>query len=128
MIATSVEPAEAALDVEELFRAQVGAEAGLGEDDIAERQAELGGHDGIAAVRDVAEGSAVHQRGPALEGLHQVRQHRILGRERHVARGVELKRRQRLQAIEDAGALFIHIPSPAQVVMADPEGNEFCVT
>src|SRR5690606_23915211 len=52
----------AALDVEELLRTQVGAEAGLREDDVGERESGLGRHDAVAAVRDVPEGAGVQQR------------------------------------------------------------------
>ena len=65
---------------------EVGAEAGLGEHDVAEREAELGRHERVAAVGDVAERAAVHQRRPALEGLHQVGQDRVLEQQRHRAR------------------------------------------
>ncbi len=91
-----IEAAEPALDVEELLGAEIGAEPGLGEHDVAERQAELGGHEGVAAVGDVAEGPAVHQRRPALEGLHQVRQDRVLEQQRHRAGGLEVARGDRL--------------------------------
>ena len=87
-----LEPPEAALDVEELFRTEVGAEARLGEHDVAEGQTEPGGDEGVAAVGDVAEGAGVHERGPALEGLHQVRQDGVLEEQRHGAGGLELAR------------------------------------
>ena len=78
-----LEAGKAALDVEELLGAEIGAEPGLGQHDVAEREAELRRDDGVAAVRDVAERTAVHQRGPALECLHQVRIDRVLEQQRH---------------------------------------------
>jgi hypothetical protein len=63
---------ESALDVEELLGAQVGPEAGLGHDDVADGERGAGGEDRVAAVRDVAERPGVHEGGPALERLHQV--------------------------------------------------------
>ena len=50
-----LEPAEPALDVEELLGAEVGAEARLGQHDVAEGEAQLGRDERVAAVRDVAE-------------------------------------------------------------------------
>ena len=62
----------------------------------AEPEAEPRGHQRIAAVRDVAERPAVHQRRPAFEGLHQVGQDRILEQQRHRAGRLEVRRRHRL--------------------------------
>src|SRR6185437_15664762 len=42
-----------AFDVEEFLRTKIGAKSGLGHDDVGELEAEPGGHDGVAAVRDV---------------------------------------------------------------------------
>ena len=53
--------------------AQVGGEARLGEADVAELEREPGGQHRVAAVGDVGERPAVHQRGRALHRLHQVR-------------------------------------------------------
>ena len=52
---------QTALDVQELFRAQICAEAGLGHSVIAQLQGHAGGGDGVAAVGDVGEGTAVDQ-------------------------------------------------------------------
>ena len=68
-----VQPADAALDVEELLRAEIGAEARFGDDDVAEREAGARGEDAVAAVRDVAERPGVQDRGAAFERLHEVR-------------------------------------------------------
>ena len=62
----------AALDVQELLCAQICAEAGLGDDVVGQREAELGGHDAVAAVGDVGEGTAVNEGGGALQSLDQV--------------------------------------------------------
>ena len=67
-----------ALDVQELLCAQVCAEAGLGDDVVGQREAELGGHDAVAAVGDVGEGAAVDDGGVVLEGLDQVRVEGVL--------------------------------------------------
>ncbi len=39
---------------------------------------------------DVAEGTAVHECGATLEGLHEVGEYRVLEKERHGAGGLEL--------------------------------------
>ena len=81
---------QAALDVEELLRAQIGAEASLGDGVVAERQGHLRRHDGVAAVRDVGEGAAVDERGRALERLHEVRLERVLEQRSHGAFGMQI--------------------------------------
>ncbi len=68
-----LEAADAALDVEELLGAQVGAEAGLGDDVVGQLEGHLGGEEGVAAVGDVGEGAAVDEGGRVLERLHDVR-------------------------------------------------------
>ena len=60
------------LDVHVLLGPQVRAEAGLGDHNVREPAGRLGGDQGIAAVRDVGERPAVHQRGRAGDGLHEV--------------------------------------------------------
>ena len=62
----------AALDVQEFLRAQVRAEAGLGHHVVAGLQGHAGRGDGVAAVRDVGERAAVHERGRVLQRLHQI--------------------------------------------------------
>ena len=47
-------------------------------------------------MRDVGEGAAVHERGRALERLHEVRLERVLEQGRHRALGVQVVRRDRL--------------------------------
>ena len=62
---------------------------------------------------DVAERSAVHQRRPALERLHQVREDGVLEQQRHGAGGLEVARPDRLpvagHAHDDAGAAGLEI-------------------
>ena len=85
-----LEAPEAALDVEELFGAEVGAESRLGADDVGEPEGQLGGDEGVAAVGDVAEGTAVDDGRAPLEGLHQVREHRVAEEEGHRPRRLDL--------------------------------------
>ena len=53
----------AALDIQKLFRAQVRAEARLRHRIVGHPQRQPGGGHAVAAVRDVGEGSAMHQAG-----------------------------------------------------------------
>jgi hypothetical protein len=80
----------AALDVDELLGAQIGAEAGLGHDVVRELQRAAGGDDRVAAVRDVREGAAVDERRIVLERLHEVRFQGVLQQHRHRAVGLEV--------------------------------------
>ncbi len=66
----------AALDVEEPFGAHVGAETGLGDDDLGAGERDPVGDDRARPRRDVPEGAAVDEGRPALEGLEQVRRPR----------------------------------------------------
>ena len=64
------------LDVEELFHADVCAEAGLGDDEAVlanELEGNLVRQDGGVAVGDVGEGTAMHEYRSALHRLHEVR-------------------------------------------------------
>ena len=90
-----VETGLAALDVEELLRPEVGAEARLGDDDVAEPQRRPRRDDRVAAVGDVGEGPAVDEGGVVLERLHEVRQDRLGEQHRHRPVGLEVARRHR---------------------------------
>ena len=61
----------AALDVEEFFHADVGAETGFGDHVIGQLEGDLVGDDGTVAVGDVGERSGVHEGRRAFQGLHQ---------------------------------------------------------
>lgn len=68
--------AGAALDVEELFHANVRAKAGLGNDKAVlahKLEGDLVGDDGRVAVRNVGKGARVHKHGRALHRLHERR-------------------------------------------------------
>ena len=75
--AKRAQPGLAALDVDELLRTQIGAEAGLGHHEVGQPQAGPGGDHRVAAVGDVRERAAVHERRRVLEGLHQIRSERV---------------------------------------------------
>jgi hypothetical protein len=89
-------------DVDELLESHLRAEAVLGDDVVAELQSEPVCDDGIVAVGDVRERSAVDDGRHALERLHEVRLERGREQRGHRARCSELPRRNRLAL--DGGA------------------------
>ena len=84
------EVARTALDVQELLGAEVRSEARLGDYDVGEPQRQVGCCQRIAAVGNVAERPAVHERRPSFQGLDQVGEYGILEEERHRAFGLEV--------------------------------------
>src|SRR5258708_1051947 len=68
-----IQTADAALDVEELFRAEIRTESRFGDDHIAERESRTRRKNAVATVCDVAERARVHQCRASLESLYQVR-------------------------------------------------------
>ena len=85
--AIGLEPGFAAFDVEEFLRAEIGAEASLGDHVVGELERRRGGDHRIAAMRDIGEGAAMHEGRIVLERLHEVRRERILEQRRHGAGG-----------------------------------------
>ena len=61
-----------ALDIKELLRAEVSAEACLSNCVISKLEGHLGSGDRVAAMRDIRERTAVHDRGNVLQSLYQV--------------------------------------------------------
>ncbi len=94
--ASGRKPALAALDVDELLRAEVGAEAGLGHDVVGELQRGLRGDDRVAAVGDVGERPAVDEGRVVLQRLHQVGRERVLEQHRHRPVHLQVARAHRL--------------------------------
>ena len=86
----------AALDVEELLRPQVGAEAGLGDHVVAELERGAGRHRRVAAMGDVGERAAMDEGGIALQGLHEIGRERVLEQHGHGAGGLEVGGEHRL--------------------------------
>ena len=84
-----------AFDIEKLFRSQVSAEACLSDHVICQLQCRLGGSYGVAAMRDIGEGTAVHQRGRMLQRLDQVGLDGILQKRRHGAHRADVLRGHR---------------------------------
>ena len=85
-----LQPAGAALDVEEFLGAETGAETGLRHDDVGQGERRACCKNAIAAVRDVAERARVNKCGSALEGLDEIGADRVLEKQRHRARRAEL--------------------------------------
>ena len=93
-----LEAADAADDVEELLHSHVRAEAGLGDDVVAELERDEVGDERVVAVRDVGERPAVDERGLPLERLDEVRLERVLEQHRHRAGRPQLLGRGRARA------------------------------
>ena len=116
------QPADPADDVEELLHAHVRAEAALGDDVVAELQADEVGDERVVAVRDVGERPAVDERRLALERLDEVRLDRVLEKHGHRAR--------RLQLLGDDGLALPRVADgdraepPAQVVQVAGDGED----
>ena len=108
-----VQLAVTGLDVEELLRAQVGAEAGLREHDVRVLLGGAGGNQGVAAVGDVGERAAVDERRSTAEGLHQVRVDSVLEQCGHRTLGIEVAGGDRLlvvgQADGDVGQALLEV-------------------
>ena len=85
-----LEPGLAALDVEELLRAEIGAEAGLGHHIVGKLQRRRRGDDRVAAMRDVGEGAAMHEGRIVLQRLHEIGLHGVLQQHRHGAVGLDV--------------------------------------
>ena len=79
----------AALDVVELLRSKVAAEARFRDGEFAHRKRGLRGGDGVAAVGDVGKGAAVHEGGRPFQGLHHVGLHGFQKECHQGARGAE---------------------------------------
>ena len=86
----------AAFDVEEFFRAEIGAEARFGHGVIGEREARGRRDHRIAAMRDIGERAAVDEGRRAFERLHEIRRQRVLEQHGHRASGLQIFGRDRL--------------------------------
>jgi len=80
----------AALDVEELLAAEIGAEARFRHHVVAELERGRGRQDRVAAMRDIRERAAMHEGRRAFERLHQVGGERLLEQRRHRALRLEV--------------------------------------
>ena len=93
------QPGLAALDVQELLRAQIRTEARFGHNVIRQTQAQTGGHHAVAAVGNVRKGPAVDDRRVVLQCLDKVRIEGILQKGGHGARRANLARGHRLAVV-----------------------------
>ena len=89
----------AALDIEELLRAQICAETGLGDGVVCQREAELGGQHAVAAVGNVGKGAAVDDGGVVLQCLDEVRVQRVLQQGGHGTGSANLAGGHRLAVV-----------------------------
>ena len=94
-----VQAGGAALDIEKLLRAEVRAEAGLGDGDVRQLKGHLGGLHAVAAMGNVGKGAAVHEAGRALQGLHEVGLDGVRQQGGHGAVGLEVARVDRLTGV-----------------------------
>ena len=94
-----LEVRHAALDVQELLRAQVSGETRLGDHIVRALERHAGRSDGVAAVGDVRKRAAVDEGGSALKSLHQVRLERVLEQCGHSALGLEVVSGDRLAVV-----------------------------
>ena len=106
-----------AFDVQELLRAQIGAESGLGDHDVAQRQRRFRGHHRVAAVGDVGERPAVDERRIAFEALHKIRLQGIAEQRCQRTFGAQIASRDRRTAMRasdhDARQALLQISSIA---------------
>ena len=89
----------AALDVQKLLRAQIGAKTGFRHGIVRQTHRHTRGKHTVAAVRDIGKRPAVHQHGRMLKRLHEIRLKRFLQKRRHCARRLQIARRNRLIVI-----------------------------
>ena len=105
-----LEAGDAALDVEEPLGAHVGAEARLGDQEVAGVDADEVGHHARVAVRDVAERAGVHEDRGVLQRLQQVRLERLAHHHRGRAGRLQLLGGDRLARLgvadDDAAQAF----------------------
>ncbi len=67
-----LQPGHPALYVKEFLRAEIGAESGFGRDVVAELERCAGRDHGVAAVGDIGERTAMHERRRPFERLHEI--------------------------------------------------------
>ena len=118
--------AVADLDVHELFEAQVGGEAGFGDDIIGVGQRHAVGDYGVAAVGDVAERPGVHQGGLAFQGLGQVGHYGLVQQGHQGAGEAQLIYADRSAAAGGADHDAAHaFPQVVQILGQGEDGHNF---
>ena len=81
---------KAALDVQEFLGSQVGTETSFSYRVVAQSKGHVGCHDGIAAMCDVGEGTAVHECRGSFKRLNQIGLQSILQERSHSAFGMKV--------------------------------------
>ena len=109
----------AALDIEELLRAEISAEAGLGNRIVRQTQRDFGSGHGVASMRNIGKRAAMHERRRMLQRLHKVRLERILEQRGHRARSVQIACGDRLFIIGIAN----HQTGKARLQIGDIAGQ-----
>jgi len=108
-----VQPGSAALDIQELLRAQICAKARLGHNVVSQLQAQLGGNGTVAAVGNVGERPAVDDGGVMLQCLNKVRINGVFQKGGHRTRCADLPGRDRLAVVgvgtDNAGQACLQI-------------------
>jgi len=121
-----VQARAAALDVEEFLRAQVETEAGLGDRPVRQVQGHAGREHAVAAVRDVGERPAMHQHRRALDGLHQVRVHRVAQQREQGVGDVQRAQVDRLAVVGAADQDAVEaLAQVVEVVGQAQDGHDF---
>ena len=94
--AVGLQAGHPALDVQELLCTQVCAEASLRDGVVRQSHGDLGGSDGVAAVCDVGEGTAMYESGGMFQSLNQVGLQSVLQEGSHSALGLQIASRDGL--------------------------------
>ena len=89
----------AALDIEELFCAQIGTKACFGNGVVSQRKAQLGGQHAVAAVGNVGKGAAVDDGGVVFQRLDKVRVQCVLQQSGHGTGRADLTGRDGLAVV-----------------------------
>jgi len=84
-----------AFDVDELLGAEIGAEAGFGDDVIGELQRRCGRDHRVAAMGDVGKRPTMDKDRVVLDRLHQIRRQRILQQRGHRSCRLDIGSRHR---------------------------------
>ena len=88
-----VQVCQAALDIQKLFRAEIGGEARFGDGIVRELPRHARGKHAVAAMRNVRKGAAVDEHRRTLERLNKVGAERVAQQGGHCAFGLEIVRR-----------------------------------
>ena len=107
---------QAALDVKELFSAEVGTESCFRHDEVCKLQRKFRRHNAVAAMRNVGKRSAMNKDWRAFKRLNDVRLDRILKEQRQRTRNTDFIRTNGTAAAavadDNAAEPLLHIRKP----------------